>query len=906
MNFMSASILATKLYIPPSRVRAVHRSRLIKRLNEGFHRRLILVSAPAGFGKTTLVVDWIASYPQPAAWLSLDESDNDQVRFLTYLIAALQGIEPSVGTETLQILQSFQSTPIESTLTVLLNEISAIRDDFALVLDDYHLIDTESVNHAVIFLLEHLPPQMHLVMTTREDPNLPLARLRVRDQLTELRAADLRFTPAEAAEFLGQVMNLDLSAEDVAALESRTEGWIAGLQLAALSMRGRDDISPFVQAFAGNNRYILDYLVEEVLQRQPAQTRSFLLQTAILDKLTGALCDAVTGQAGGEKQLAALERGNFFVVPLDEKRRWYRYHHLFADVLAAHLLAEQPGQVKTLHDRASVWYEQNHLPSEAIRHALAAEHFERASGLIERAAPATRQSRQEATLLGWLKALPEEIFRNRPILSIEYVGALLASGLVDGVEARLRDAERWLDVIAGTSIASVSDSAELVIMNQDELHRLPGWIALYRSGYATALGNIADTVSYAQQVLEIVPEDDHLLRGAAKSLMGLAFWTSGQLEAAYQSYADGMAQLQLAGNITDTVGGVLALADIRIAQGRLRDAMRVYERSLQLAVDYSSPTMRGTADMQVGIADLQREYGDLNAARHYLQRSKEQGEHTGFPQNPYRWRVVMARILAAEGDLDGALELLGEAERLYVGDFYPNVRPVAAAKARVLVRQGRLDEALAWAHEHGVSIEDEFNYLHEFEHITLARILLARCQVSSEQSVREITFYLKRLLQAAEAGERTGSSIEILILQALVHQLQGDIPTALVPLERALKLAAPEAYVRMFVDEGAPMLSLLEHMAKRGGESDYVQQLLAAFGKPGVSQPRKQGLSEPLSDREQDVLRLLGTDLSGPEIARELVVSLNTLRTHTKNIYDKLGVNNRRAAVHRAEELGLL
>ena len=451
---MSTPILATKLYIPPSRPKVVLRSRLIERLNEGLSagRKLTLISAPAGFGKTTLVSEWVAGCERlepkvRVAWLSLDEGDNDPVRFLTYLVAALQTIEANIGKGMLGLLQSPQPPPTEAILTALLNEITAIPDDFVLVLDDYHVLDAKPVDQALTFLLEHLPPQMHLVIATREDPHLPLARLRARGQLTELRAADLRFTPAEAAGFLNQVMALNLSAEDITALETRTEGWIAGLQLAALSMRGQQDVPGFIRAFAGDHRYIVDYLVAEVLQRQPEPLRSFLLQTAILDRLNGPLCDAVTTLEGGSARLEALVRGNFFVVPLDDQRHWYRYHHLFADVLRMHLMAEQPDQVSALHRRASEWYEHNGSTDDAIRHALAAEDFERAATLIELAVPEMRRSRQGATVteLGWLKALPDELVHFRPVLSVAYAFALFGGGELGGVEPRLRDAERWLD-----------------------------------------------------------------------------------------------------------------------------------------------------------------------------------------------------------------------------------------------------------------------------------------------------------------------------------------------------------------------------------------------------------------------------------------------------------------------------
>jgi LuxR family maltose regulon positive regulatory protein len=764
---------------------------------------------------------------------------------------------------------------------------------------------------------------MHLVIATREDPQLPLARLRARGQLTELRAADLRFTASEAAAFLTEVMSLDLATADIAALEDRTEGWIAGLQLAALSMQGRRDVPGFIQAFAGDNRYIVDYLVDEVLERQPEGIRDFLLQTSILDRLNGPLCDAVTGQEEGKVRLETLHRGNFFVVPLDDTRQWYRYHHLFAEVLAAHLRAEHPKLVAPLHRRASAWYEQHGSAADAIRHALGAEDFDRAADLVERVLPTMLRSRQEAAVLGWLKALPDELFHVRPVLSAGYAHALLAGGELAGIEDRLRDAERWLGTTVnlharphpeGTHPSPVTcrePERRMVVVDDVAFRRLPGAIAVAHAGLALALGDLPATVTYARQALDLVPMDDHLMRGAAAVLLGLASWTSGDLEAAHQGYADGLAHLQMAGNIS----GAVALADIWIVQGRLHDAMRTYEQALQFgtaqqhtpAAPGSRPVLRGTADMYVGMSELELERNDLDIATQHLLRSKELGAHTGLPQHPYRWCVAMARIRQAEGDLDGALDLLQEAEQLYVSDFNPNVRPVAALKARVWVAQGRLGEALDWARERGLSAHDDLSYLREFEHITLARVFIARYQRDREdRSLHEAIELLHRLLQAAEAGERMGSVIEILVLQALAHQTHGDIPVALVPLSRALTLAEGEGYVRIFVDEGPPMTDLLHATVKQGIAPTYAHRLLTTSSKTEDRASIEEVLSEPLSERERDVLRLLGTDLSGPDIASELMVSLNTLRTHTKNIYNKLEVNTRRAAVHRAKELNLL
>jgi LuxR family maltose regulon positive regulatory protein len=923
--------LSTKLHRPLPRAHLVPRPRLAERLTQGVMGPLTLVSAPAGFGKTTLLAQWLAESGMPVAWLSLEAADNEPVRFLSYLIAALQTLDPHLGALALTLLQMPQQARTETVLTLLTNDVASRgRDegDFALVLDDYHVLDAQAVDLALTFLVEHLPPQMHLVIATREDPLLPLARLRARGELTELRAADLRFTPSEAAEFLNSVMGLTLSPGNIAALEDRTEGWIAGLQLAALSMRGREDIPEFIRAFTGGHRYILDYLVEEVLTRQPAPVRSFLLQTAILDRLSGSLCDAVTGQEKGDVQLEDLERGNFFVVALDDTRHWYRYHHLFAEVLSAQLLAEQPDQVATLHRRASAWYEQHGEVSEAIRHALAACDFTRAADLVELAVPAMLRNRQEATVLGWLKALPDELVRARPVLSVRYAGTLLLHGELEGVEARLSDAEQWLDTKTDIDTSSaLASSAEMVVVNEEEFRGLPGWIAMYRAAIALALGNVADTMTYARRVLDLAPPDDHLLRGSAAGFLGLASWTSGDLEAAHRSYAECMALVQRVGHISDAIGCSLALADIRISQGRLREAMSTYERGLQLATEQSAPGLRGAADMHVGMSELHRERDDLDAATQHLLRSKELGELSGLPQNRYRWRVAMARILATQGDLDGALDLLYEAERLYMGDFFPNVRPIAAWKTRVWVAQGRVGEALDWARERGLSGALDLSYLREFEHITLARVLLARSKSDrTEHSMREAMELLERLLHAAEEGERTGSVIEILLLQALAHQMQGDISAALQPLERALSLAEPEGYVRIFVDEGPPMAVLLAKLHEQARKRPraalttvplaYIERLLALLRGERVqegifpiapSTPAPvQSLLDPLTERELEVLRLIAAGLSNRAIAARLVLALSTVKSYVNTIYSKLQVESRTQAVARARALHLL
>ncbi|WP_307427568.1 LuxR C-terminal-related transcriptional regulator [Pseudarthrobacter defluvii] len=881
-----------------------------ERLNRGAESTLTLVSAPAGFGKTTLLTEWLASASADgwsAAWLSLDKRDNDSTMFWTYFITALKTASDGVGAAALSLLQSAQP-PIEAVLASLLNNLHAVSSDVVLVLDDYHVIDAPDIHDGIAFLLEHLPPQVHLVIAGRADPVLPLARLRARGELVEIRAADLRFTADEAAAYLSGAMGLELTAGDIAALEGRTEGWIAALQLAALSMQGREDLAAFIAGFAGDDRYIVDYLAEEVLQRQPEDVQRFLLETSILDRLTGPLCDAVTGQDNGKLRLVELERANLFLVPLDDRRQWYRYHQLFADVLRARLLEERGEELPVLHRRASTWYEQNGQAFDAVRHAVAAQDFDRAAHLVELAVPAIRRNRQEAVLRGWLKVLPDDVVRVRPVLGVGLVGTLVVSGDVEEAEARLREVERWLKSLTDTSKEIQGRSAEMVVADEEEFRRLPETIEVYRAALALGRGDGSGAAGHAQRALELAPEGDHLSRAAASGLLGLAYWGRGELEAAHRAYAECMAGLHRARHLADTFGCAIALADIRLAQGHLNDAMRTYERALERVPEQHGSALRGTADMYVGMSGVCRERGDLQGAARLLVRSQQLGPLSELPQNLYRWRVAMARIREAEGDPAGALDLLAEADRLYVSDYFPNVRPVPALRARTWVAQGRLGQALGWVRERALTAEDELSYLREFEHITLARVLLARHTAErSTPSLDEAIRLLGRLLQAAEDGGRTGSIIEILVLHALADQMRGDIPAALAFLQRAAALSEPEGYVRIFADEGAPMASLLRAAVKQRTAPGYLRRLLTAMNNnTEETAPVNQGLIEPLSERELDVLRLLGTDLDGPGIAHELTVSLNTVRTHTSHIYAKLGVNSRRAAVRRAEELGLL
>jgi LuxR family transcriptional regulator, maltose regulon positive regulatory protein len=877
----------------------VARPHLTELLDRGAAAKLTLISAPAGFGKTTLLAEWLASSPnteRSVGWLSLDEADGEPGSFWTYLITAIQHAEPRVGGAALAAIREPEPPPIATTLATVLNELASVPHDVVLVLDDYHAVDGPDIQAGMVFLVEHLPPRLHLVIATRADPALPLARLRAQGELVEIRAADLRFTPDAAGMYLNEVMALDLGESDVTALEARTEGWITALQLAAISMQGREDVSGFIASFTGDARYVLDYLVEEVLERQPARIRTFLLETSILDRLSGPLCDAVTTLGGGRAMLDALDRANLFLIPLDDRRQWYRYHHLFADVLRARLLDEQADHVGDLHRRASAWLEEHGERSEAIHHALAGHDFDRAADMIEMEMPELRQARLEGTRRRWLEALPEEVFRTRPVLSIGYVGMLMARGEFHDVEARLRDAERWID---GSAAA---DPSALTVTDEREFRRLPSEIAMYRAAQARLNNDVDGTVAHARRAFELADEDDHFGRGAAAGFLALAHWSGGNLDAAHQSWQDAQASLLAAGHIVDGVGCARPLAEIRMTQGRLGEAMSTYERGLRLAEESGATALRGTADMHVGMSELDLERNDLDAAADHLMISRALGEDAGLAQNPYRWHVAMALTREAEGDIDSALGLLREAERLYISEYYPVIRPIPAMRARLQAADGRLREATNWVRERGLSVDDDLSFLAEYEHVTLARVLVETTRRTRDDSAGGAVALLERLLAAAESGGRRRSVIEILVLLALAHHAGGNTQAALAPLGRALIAAEPEGYVRTFVAEGSPMAALLEAAVAHGKSPEYARRLLT----DGSGRQRRQPLEEPLSDRELEVLRLLGTELDGPGIASELVVALSTVRSHTKSIYAKLGVNSRRAAVRRAEELRLL
>ena len=907
-------LLTTKLFIPTTRPELVSRPRLIEQLNDGLHRKMTLISAPAGFGKTTLVSEWVATCEQPVTWLSLDDGDNDPTRFLTYLIAALQKIDSNMAKGTLSALQSPQPPPTEFALTALINEIAAVPEKIILILDDYHLIEAQPIHKALNFLLENIPPQMHLVIATREDPLLPLPRLRARGQLTELRAAELRFTSSEAAEFLNQVMGLNLSAENIAALETRTEGWIAGLQLAAISMRGRGDTGNFIKAFTGSHRLVLDYLIEEVLEQQPESIQIFMLQTAILKRLNGSLCDALTGQDNGQQVLETLDRANLFIVPLDDERRWYRYHHLFVDLLRQRLRQTQPEQLSNLHLKASEWFEQKGQWSDAVQHAFAAEDPERVADLAELAWDPMNMSYQAVTWLGWVKELPDDLVRSRPALSAGCGWASLDTGDLDAAEFHLQDAEQWLDAAANANEKLEVSSGNREMLDEEEFRALSTSVANARAYLAQALGDVPGTEKYARRAIDLLRDDDYFERGLAEILLGFAYWTNGELDAAHKAVVNAVANMQMTGRVLFVISFTSYLVDIMTAQGRLRESERTYLQLLEKVTEQDEPEIPETAVVHLGLSELYLEQGDMEAAKRHLQKSEALGEQPAFAPWYRHWIFAHARIMETDGDLDGVIKMLNGAERLYYRHPIPDVRPLKALLSRAWLAQGRLAEALRRVHERGLSVDDELSYLREFEHITLAKVLIARYKnVQDDTYIKDAIGLLERLLKAAEEGKRIGSIIETLVLQALAYEAQGDISNALFPLKRALSLAEPEGYFRIFVCEGPPMARLLYEALSHEIAPDYVQRLLKAFP---VEEPEKTDapqshgpdteLIEPLSERELEILQLIAKGLTNQKIGARLYLSLNTVKAHTRNIYGKLGVNSRTQAVARAQSLGLL
>jgi LuxR family maltose regulon positive regulatory protein len=839
-------------------------------------------------------------------WLSLDESDNDLTRFLVYVVAALQTVEADLGKGALSALESPQPPPAEVILTALINDIAALPDRMVLVLDDYHLIEAQPIHDALTFLVRHLPPPpsggsqppsggLHLVLASREDPPLPLARLRARGQLTELRATDLRFSSSEAAECLNQVMGLGLSAEDVAALERRTEGWITGLQLAAISMRGHKDAASFIKSFTGSHHFVLDYLIQEVLEQQSESVQAFLLQTAVLDRLTGPLCDALTGQDNGQTTVEYLEHANLFTVPLDEERRWYRYHHLFADLLRQRLQRERSDLVPELHRRASEWYEENGLIPEAVNHALAASDFDQASELLERTAWAMLMRGQVTTLLRWLRALPDASVCSRSELVMLRAWILALMGQLD-------DAESYL-------------SSVHVPHERGEMAAIRGYIAHHRL-------ETVEAIERSQEALELLPEEQWFPRGAAAVILGTACLRGGDPVAASQAMSEAVGIGQTASQTYMTMVATTGLGEAQEMRGHLGQAAQTYREALHLASLYASEPMPFAGMAYIGLAGPLYERNDLDGAMRCVTKGLELSKQARNIDTIKDGYYNLALLHQALGNPDRALEALQEVENAAQrgGHSYWMAR-ACAIRSQWSLQRGNIAAASTSAQEsrsharESHARDDGADFVHEFGEIAAARVLVAQALspgATRSDKASQALRSLAGLLQAAEAATRMGSVIKILTLQALAFQAQRDMDQAMSALERALSLAEPEGYVRTFVDEGKPVARLLYEARTRGIASDYIRRLLAAFPvaeaeqtAPSKTHPAQPGLVEPLSERELEVLELIAEGLTNLEIASRLFLALNTVKAHSRNIYGKLGVHSRTQAVARARALGI-
>ena len=894
-------LLATKLHVPRPRKGFVARPRLVGALDEGLAGRLILVCAPAGFGKTALVADWARSGKRPVAWLSLDAGDDDPARFWRHVVAALDRARPGIGELAGPLLGPPPPPSFEGLVTALINELAAQpgEDEMVLVLDDYHLIDSQLVHSSVGLLVEHLPPGLHLVLASRSDPPLPQARLRAGGQLAELRIGELRFTAAEAAALLRESAGADLPDPAVAALAARTEGWVAGLQLAALSLGGQADPVGFVTAFSGSHRYVLDYLTEEVLERQPEQVRDFLLETSVLERLSGGLCDAVTGRGGSQAMLETIEQAGLFLVPLDEVRGWWRYHHLFADLLRARLRQERPGLIPGLHRNAASWCEEHGLADDAVRHALSAGDAVWAARLIERHADELLGRGERVTVQRWLAALPARLAGSRPRLLLAQERLAVLSGRVAAAADLLDAAERAQAGAAGGVGEPYEPSAG---RGASLLANVPATIALDRAYLAELRGDAEQAATDSSRALAEAGDDEWMLASHARGYLSIAEWMRGRLWQAEQLLSETVAQWRAVGESAVAAWGYHHLAQIQRARGRLDVAAGTYQQAIGLTP--------GAGVGYVGLAEVAYQRDELDTALRQVSEGILLAENYPYTQPLATGLARLAWILQAQGDLAGAREAMGKALQAAPGPAVTGLlNPVPPQRARLLLAQGDVAAADRWAHENGLRATDTPPYSREPEYLVLTRVLLAQDRPAAALGL------LDRLQTTAAAQGRTGSVIEIGALRALALAAGGEDAEAVTALAGTLMLACPQGYVRVFADEDAPMAALLGRLvaAQRTGQAaagvplGYLARLQRAFaaGQP-APEPGPSGIVDPLTSRELQVLQMLAMGRSNQAIAGELVVTLDTVKKHVGHILGKLGAANRTEAVARARELSLI
>ena len=900
---MEMILLQTKLYIPQIRPFLVPRPRLIQKLNTGLIGKLTLISAPAGFGKTTLVANHIASGKYTVGWLALDKDDNYEGRFLRYLIAVLQQAKQTIGTDAVQWLASRQ-TPSQTILTSLINDLDAINEEIVLVLDDYHFIRSQSVHTAVTFLLEHAPETFHLIIITRSDPPLPLARLRARGQMVELRAADLRFTESEAVQFLQEDMGLPLDAESVAVLTARTEGWIAGLQMAALSMRDREDLSGFIESFSGTNRYILDYLLAEVLAGQPSEIRHFLLCTAILERLTTPLCDAILANSAKHISnssyaiLDYLEQSNLFLIPLDDKRIWYRYHHLFADLLRAQgQKSLDTADITKLHIRAADWYGQNDFISEAIHHAALAGDAERVERFIKQNYVTLVSQGEMAQIRVWVGELEKEQVYQRPQLCLYTAYSHAWFGELDEAMRLLTAAEKLLE--------SEFTSPEMLAIRAH--------LAYIQSRITAMRGDIQQAITQCLTARSYTPDGDLALQLDTQITLGYVYFLSGDFAAA-DRYLNEMIQTgKTVGAVINTVAAACVLARLHAVQGQLHQAYDTYQNAARFIQDKGDQHRGSKSLVEVGMADLLCEWNDLETALEHMSEGLALMALWDKADDLVLAYTTLARIHLAQGLKDKASEVIAKASHLIrTRGVFPEAKDaVAYAQVKLWLAQGELRTASRWVatEEVDARADKQRPFTHELRHIAQARIFIAQQEHQSALHV------LAHLAANAESGGRTGRLVEIILLQALAWQGMGELAQAMNALTKSMALAKPEGYVRLFLDEERPLQNLLTDWLAQNDTvslSTYANHLLSHFDTEppsGGTAPKVLSsdiLVEQLSPREIEVLQIMALGKTNKEIARQLVIAPGTVKAHTAAIYRKLDVANRTEAVTRARSLGFL
>ena len=906
-------LLATRLHMPRPPIPFVSRPRLVEKLQQATKRQLTLIAAPAGFGKTTLLSTWLQDTPLQPAWISLDSGDDDPNRFWSYTFAALDTVRPGLGAIGFPLLQSPQPPVLETILTAVINSLVALPEELVLIFDDYHVISARAIHASVTFLLDHLPAHLHLVIATRADPPLPLARLRSKGQLIEIRSTDLRFTQEEAASFLAQTSGIEFSTGDIAALETRTEGWIAGLQLAALALQGRQDIAHFMQAFTGTHRFVVDYLTQEVLARQPADVQSFLLQTSILEHLCGSLCEAVTGESEGQAMLERLEEANLFLLPLDDERQWYRYHHLFAEMLRQRLQRAQPDRVAGLHQKASAWYAQHGLIREAVHHALAAADTAQAARLIEQAFNSFVRRGEIATLQRWIALLPDELVRSSIELSVLQGWLLFVSGKHDEALLHLEDIERTF------GISPVSDELgeQSAKGSRTSSHaEIKGRIAAIRASIAVTRGDLPRTIALSRLALEYLPKEN-ISRAYAAWYLGRAYWLSGDVSAASIALAEAARVSWEVDHLYTVFMVIHDLAHVQKLQGHLHQADQTYRQALQQALERGRD-LPAVGPACVGRGNLEYEWNHLDDATSLLQEGIKFCERTGNGRAILQARITLAFIKQARGDADSANAIMQQVGQITERQRHSQYRnsQVEAFSAWLSLMQGDEEASLRWLQRCNLSPNREISHLREREYLTLVRVLIALSRLDEARQ------WLANLLYLAEAQGRTGSMIEILMLQAEAMYASGEVKQAVEQLSRALALAELEGYVRLFVDEGEPIAHLLVQMRRHSisGQPDtarYRERLLTLL--PGrardvdtlhssvaVSGSGMSSLVEPLSERELEVLRLIVAGCSNREIADRLVIAVSTVKWYVNAIYGKLQVESRTKAIARARELNIM